>query len=611
MAAAQQFSHLQPGSGIMAAMAETAASDQFAPLYVESCRIRNFRGIADCSLELERNLTLLVGRNNAGKSRVLRALGVALGLPADIDDLTVGSTEEATIDVVIAPPPPASDGKNETFSKSISRRLGFQIPLIQESPARERFAWRTTIRKSGEGLGAVSETQFLQFDSQERKWVLPDNASTVARDQRSLLAVELFEARRDLVEEFSKRSSAIRRVLNDLEVNEDIRAELQKDLTTLSERILNKSPALTAVKKSLSELETHIDSIGTPSLNPLPPRLEELARSIAIDLDTGKGAIPLRLHGAGVRNLASLQIQGVNYDRRLGRDGPSTRPHPVTLVEEPEAHLHPQAVLELCDLLTNLPGQIIASTHSSHLVTSIEPRCIRLLRQDANNTTLIDLGPAPSDSEARHRALRPDTHVEEMEKLKRLVERPFGELLFASAVVMGDGATERAFLPPVIRHALGHRAQGVCVIDPSNLGSDLAHAAVKFAKLVKIPWLLFCDSDTQGRTDAKKLVNDHADDDQSHIVWIEGENSNAKSYGAIEHMMICFDEELCRQACISVRPSLDITKSAHALLKSLKGSVGAVLARLLTEKYPDQETWPSSLQALISQLESLLKTSQK
>lgn len=197
-----------------------------------------------------------------------------------------------------------------------------------------------------------------------------------------------------------------------------------------------------------------------------------------------------------------------------------------------------------------------------------------------------------------------------MEKLKRLVERPFGELLFASAVVIGDGATERAFLPPVIRHALGHRAQGVCIIDPGSLGSDLAHAAVKFAKLTKIPWLLFCDSDAQGQADAQKLVDDHADGDQSHIVWIEGENSDTKSYGAIEHMMICFDEELCRQACMLVRPSLDATKSAQALLKSFKGSVGPALARLLIEEYLDQETWPSSLQALISRLESLLKSHQ-
>ena len=583
-------------------MEETAASDQFAPLYVESCHIRNFRGIADCSLELEPNLTLLVGRNNAGKSRVLRALGVALGLPADIDDLTIGSTEEATIDVVIAPPPPTSDGKTETFSRPISRRLESQIQPIQESPDRERFAWRTTIRKSGEGLGAVSETKFLQFDFQEREWILRDNALTVTRDQRSLLAVELFEARRDLVEEFSKRSSAIRRVLNDLEVNEDTRAELQEDLTILSKKILNESPALTAIKESLNKLETHVGSIGKPSLNPLPPRLEELARSIAIDLDTGEGAIPLRLHGAGVRNLTSLQIQGVNYDRRLGRDGPSTRPHPVTLVEEPEAHLHPQAVLELCNLLDDLPGQVVASTHSSHLVTSIDPRCIRLLRQEMNNTTVIDLGPAPSDNESRHRALRPSAHVDEMEKLKRLVERPFGELLFASALVIGDGATERAFLPPVIRHAHRHRAHGVCVIDPGSLGSPLANAAVKFAKLIDIPWVLFSDSDKKGREAAMKLVANHANGDQSHIVWVVEDNSDRdSSSSAFEHMITHFDRDLSIQAC------MEVDEYQNRLYK-LKGSVGMPLAKLFLEKYPELETWPLSLQELMSKLGALLET---
>ena len=50
-----------------------------------------------------------------------------------------------------------------------------------------------------------------------------------------------------------------------------------------------------------------------------------------------------------------------------------------------------------------------------------------------------------------------------MEKLKRLAERPFGDLLFASAIVVGDGATERAFLPVVLHEALGPLAHGISV----------------------------------------------------------------------------------------------------------------------------------------------------
>jgi putative ATP-dependent endonuclease of OLD family len=584
-----------------------AATSAFAPVYIELVRIQNFRGISACELEFEPNLTLLVGRNNAGKSRILRAVAIALGgEPAELDDLTVGNDAPATVDVVIAPsPPPTSDADEEVFADAVAQRLG-AIQPIREEPLRERFAWRTTIRRSAEGLGARSDVQVLLFDATQQAWVLQQNAPTLSRDQRAVFAVDLVDARRDLVEEFARRGSAVRRVLSDLEVSDATRAELESELADLGSRIVDESGTLDAVRKALEDLERLVGSIGSPALSPLPVRLEELSRSVAIDFDTGSGALPVRLHGAGARSLASLQVQGVLYDRRLGKDGPAMRPHPVTLVEEPEAHLHPQANLELSALLGSLTGQIIASTHSSHLVTAIVPRAIRLIRQDGGVSTVIDLGPAPSDEKATHRALRPSTHAEEMEKLKRLVERPFGEVLFSSAIVIGDGATERSFLPIVIRHALGARAHGVCVIDPESMGSPLAHAAVKFAKLVGIPWLLFCDSDGPGKADGETLVNDHAGGDQSHVVWIEAEVGGTVVEGAIERMLVMFDDQLCRDACLEIRAELDAGQPTLELLTRVKGSVGSALARKLIDQYPEFSSWPQPLRRLVDRLDQVL-----
>ena len=587
--------------------AVVAAPTAFAPVYVELVRVSDYRGITACELEFEPNLTLLVGRNNAGKSRILRAIALALGgVPAEFDDLTVFHEAPATIDVVIAPfPPPPSEGAEDLFADAVGQRLG-SVQTIREEPIRERFAWRTTIRRSAEGLGARGDAQVLVFDATQQDWVLQQNAPALSRDQRSVFAVDLVDARRDLVEEFARRGSAVRRVLSDLEVADETRVELEGQLANLGSRIVDESKTLDAVRKALDYLETLVGSIGTPALNPLPVRLEELSRSIAIDLDTGSGALPFRLHGAGARSLASLQVQGVLYDRRLGKDGPAMRPHPVTLVEEPEAHLHPQASLELGALLGSLTGQVIATTHSPQLVTAIEPRTIRLIRQDGGISRVIDLGPAPSAGSTTHRALRPSTHAEEMEKLKRLVERPFGEVLFSSAIVIGDGATERSFLPVVIRHALGAAAHGVCVIDPESMGSPVAHAAVKFAKLLGVPWLLFSDSDGPGKLDAKNLVNDHGGGDQSHIVWIVGEQGGAVVEGAIERMLVSFNDQLCRDACLEVRPDLDQGKSTLELLTRVKGSVGSALARRLIEQYSNRLTWPQPLQKLVTRLDSLL-----
>ncbi len=583
------------------------AGSTFAPLYVEMIRIANFRGIESCEVELEPVLTLLVGRNNAGKTRILRALGVALGeLPAELDDLTIGSAAPATIDLVVAPPPPTTSTDEEVFDKAVSQRLG-TVQTMREKPLSERFAWRTTIRRSAEGLGARADMQLLTFDDTRQAWVLQQNALGLTRDQRSLFASDLVETRRDIVEELTRRGSAVRRVFSNLEVDDAARADLEGRLSELSEEIVGKSAMLLALKASLEKLDDLI-GIGTPSLNPLPVRLEELSRSVAIGLDTGAGALPVRLHGSGVRSLASLQIQGVLYERRLGLDGPTMRPHPLTLIEEPEAHLHPQASIELVGLLSALTGQVVASTHSSHLVSAVDPRSIRLIRQDGGISAVVDLGPARATDETTHRALRPSTHACEMEKLKRLVERPFGELLFASAIVIGDGATERAFLPLVIRHALGSKkAHGVCVIDPGSMASPVAHAAVKFAKLVAIPWVLFSDSDGAGKADAQNLVGQHAEGDATHVVWIDSDGADGTVEGAFERMLVAFDEPMCRAACVEIRPDLDVSQPTIELLKKLKGSVGTELARRLIEQYDDPSQWPSALRDLIGRVDAVLK----
>jgi putative ATP-dependent endonuclease of OLD family len=369
--------------------AETPAD--FAPVFVERVRIQNFRGLAELTLDLEPNVTLLVGRNNAGKSRVLRALALALGADvAQLDDLTVNSSEPAEIDLVLAPPRPANVKDEDAFDTAVTRRLTV-VQTLREEPLRERFAWRTVVSRSAEGMGARADARILTYDLDAGNWTLAENAPPLTRDQRSLIAAHLVETTRDLVDELTRRGSAVRRVLSDLEVPANERGKIEDELKNLGQRIVSGSTTLDAVKQALERLETTIGSIGRPALNPLPIRLEELARSVAIDLDAGTGALPIRLHGSGARSLASLQVQSVLYDRRLGADGTAIRPQPVTLIEEPEAHLHPQATFELADLLTNTRGQVVASTHSSHLVTTVSPRSIRLLRQEGAASAVVDL----------------------------------------------------------------------------------------------------------------------------------------------------------------------------------------------------------------------------
>ena len=320
----------------------------------------------------------------------------------------------------------------------------------------------------------------------------------------------------------------------------------------------------------------------------------------------------MRFHGAGSRSLTSLQVQSVLYDRRLGKDGPALRPHPLSLIEEPEAHLHPQAQFELPGLIDRMRGQVIVSTHSTHLVSEIDPRCMRVLQPTHDATTVIDLRPAESDESADVRARRPSVHLEEMEKVRRLIERPFGELLFASAVVVGDGATERALLPPLVRHALRGHAHGICVVDPGSMASDYAIAIVKFAQLLQLPWLLFSDSDSSGALAARNLIATHGGGDDSRIIWVPSAPTDGEPGAATERMFVDFDADLCVAACTVIGYNEE-RDDLLGFMTRHKGVVGRLLAAELMKRHEwrqvsegEEQCWPSALHSLIGKLDAML-----
>ena len=295
-------------------MAVTVGSGQAqAAIFVERVTIQNFKGIERLEVDLQPGLSLLVGRNNAGKSRILRALHVALGgVAVERDDLTVGSTDPAQIDVFIAPRPgthprDADEPSNneddqevlaETFDATLQRLFGLSLQLVSESPDRQRLGWRTTITSTSEGSGARAQSEVLAYDAAADEW--QPTGLPVVREVRNLLYAELVDTRRDLDTELRQRGTAIRRILNDLRVPETDREDLEQRLAALGEDILRHSDTLQNVRDSLDSLDQYVDALGAARVDPVPRTLEELARSVGVSFDSGVEPLASRLHGSGV-----------------------------------------------------------------------------------------------------------------------------------------------------------------------------------------------------------------------------------------------------------------------------------------------------------------------
>ena len=605
--------------------AETEATQ--AAILVERVTIRNFRGIKHLEVELQPGLSLLVGRNNAGKSRILRALHVAVGgVQVDRDDLTVGSRDPAEIDVVLAPrrmrsrfpAAPANGGGagpetlEETFDPALQQLFGATLALVSDSPIRQRFAWRTTVTSISEGFGARSQSHTMTYEVPAGTWHPSGHALT--RDVRNLVYAELVDTRRDLDEELRRRGTAIRRILNDLQVQDDDRADLEQQLAALGDDIVLHSDTLKSLRDSLDSLNRFVDSLGAARLDPVPRTLEELARAVGVSFDDGVDELASRLHGSGIRSLASLLVQDVFYGQTLGRDGGTIRPHPVTLIEEPEAHLHPHAISEVAGLLEEGGRQVVATTHSPLLAESVTPEALLLVRQTPERGhSIVDFGPAEHDEDDERRTKKPRFYTSEMAKLTRLAERPFGELLFARAIVIGDGATERAFLPPILRAALGPLAHGISVVDSGGMDGQIVPAVIKLARHVEVPLVVFADADQAGRGRVASLVADGLLDESRDVVWANytGAATSARTKQAsvaVERMMIDAAMGACIAACTALGETPEDEAEVLAAMRQHKGTIGAILARefLAAQPFGAANQWPEPLRRLTSFLREQL-----
>ncbi len=451
-----------------------------ASLWVAEVGVSNFRNLANVRIPLEQGVTFLVGENNTGKSSILLAIATACAFrrPVVEDLRRTGDTieSEATIDLVIR-------SAGHEFVDVVAQRLAGNFG---RGPGEgEWAAIRVRLSPSQESSFLTTRRTFLRWEEGRQEWL--DTGRVPSSQAMDLLAAHIVEASRDLAADLLKRTSDWGQVLSDLGVTDAARRNLETRLKELGGDLLQASPVLNALEDQLLQMRNAQSSVESVHLNPLPERLEDLTHSVdvAVKGEQGAAALPMRLQGSGSRSLAALRVYFALSQLRIGTDK-GIRPQLMTLLEEPEAHLHPQAQAAVYRSIRELPGQAVVTTHSPVLLGEAAPQAIRLLRFSNGTGDVYSL----TEKTAKKVAV-----------FRRYISRPLGELFFARLVVLVDGAAERITLPILLEPLFDRdlAGLGIAFLDMQGPAVEWLQKVIDaLDELGQTPWVAFADNDSAG-----------------------------------------------------------------------------------------------------------------
>lgn len=322
--------------------------------------------------------------------------------------------------------------------------------------------------------------RFQKSDGRDDGWV--------SAQERRALGVLLLQAAREARREFGERGGLWARLGSEATISADIQEEL-RDLGTstgsaLVEGILGRETSDT-VRAEVGERISRVLYAGEPGAeldySAFAQDLTQALRHVELRLAVPGQHTPRSVadHSVGTQSVAMFALFSA-YAEAVG-----DRVIAIA-VEEPEAHLHPHATRAVVRAISEIDRQTIISTHSTSVTDASDPRSLVLLRRrgDRSVVSTVPTGTL-TDSDVR--------------LIQRYIAEVGSDFLFARAVLLAEGQSERLALP-VFAGLLG--------IDFDSLGVSIVpvhgdHFAT-FEKLIGttalgIPYLLLCDKDAARR----------------------------------------------------------------------------------------------------------------
>ena len=449
-------------------------------MYIAELRIENFRyfGAGDNKLvmPLGPGLTALVGENDTGKTAVIDALRLVLGTR----DQEYFRIQEDDFHC-----PPNHDERETEISircclRGLTRRdkgaFAEHLSYVTDGEIPDVAFYINFAAKNIVGTRSARRFVSVELRSGEN-----GDGPTLDAEARNLLRATYLRPLRDAERAMAAgRGSRLSQILQHTkeirDVGEDFdpRAEVP-DVENLS--VLGVGDYASALLRGREGIKGARDRLNKDYLAPLSFSGDGLTASIDVNSAGDKEArlrhllekLELELQGRSLSDAVSNRGLGSNNVLFMACEllllGAEADGFPLLLIEEPEAHLHPQRQLRLMQFLQSQAEkeredgqkiQIIVTTHSPNLASAIKLDNLVLLEK-GNVFPLCASATALAASDYRF--------------LERFLDVTKANLFFARGVVIVEGDAENILLP-VLARLIGYdfTEYGVSLVNVGGTG---------------------------------------------------------------------------------------------------------------------------------------------
>lgn len=408
-------------------------------MHLSRLRLARFRSFEEMTLPLRDDLTVLIGENNGGKSNVIDALRL-LTLPLN------GRRDRYAEEEDVRRLSEKRSFELEAHFKGLSETIKGLLVRAVPDPTKDEavFGLRYEEPKQGVPRGCL-HTWVGKFEEAE-----PESKST------DLIRHVYLPPMRDAQAVLGSGSAGRVMGLFRHFIPKDREDEFLRSVS----RPKTPSDMLDEINSVIGEALIVLTSGVRPQKSNLgfnDEALVDVARDLRFRLaDAGIPLGDIRQSGLGYANL--LYLATVAAELTKAREADLT----IFLVEEPEAHLHPQLQMLVLDFLLNVaqesqkrpvqPGepegriQVVVTTHSPNLTAWVDPERLVVLRtgrgpsseSSSPRTVCVPLGELLLDPKV-------------IGKLNRYLDVTRSALLFGNRALLVEGVAEALLLPVIAR----------------------------------------------------------------------------------------------------------------------------------------------------------------